>query len=74
LAKATISSRLASLKAFFRWLALRPGFRSRLTYSDAEYFNASANDERIAKAVRERPVPSIEQISHYSSRCRCDLT
>lgn len=64
LAKATISSRLASLKAFFQWLAQQPGFRSRLTYSDAEYFNASANDERIAKAVRERPVPGIEQIRH----------
>jgi integrase len=64
LAKATISSRLAALKAFFQWLAQQPGFKSRLTYSDAEYFNASANDERIAKAVRERPVPSIEQIRH----------
>jgi site-specific recombinase XerC len=64
LAKATISSRLASLKAFFQWLAQQPGFRSRLTYSDAEYFNASANDERIARAVRERPAPSIEQIRH----------
>jgi integrase len=67
LAKATISSRLAALKAFFQWLAQQPGFRSRLTYSDAEYFNASANDERIAKAVRERPVPSIEQIRHVLS-------
>ena len=64
LAKATISSRLASLKAFFQWLAQQPGFRSRITYSDAEYFNATANDERIAKAVRECPVPSIEQIRH----------
>ena len=64
LAKATISSRLGALKAFFQWLAQQPRFRSRLTYSNAEYFNASANDERIAKAVRERPVPSIEQIGH----------
>jgi len=64
LAKATVASRLASLKAFFQWLALQPGFKSRLTYSDAEYFNLSANDERIAKAVREKPVPSIEQIRH----------
>jgi site-specific recombinase XerC len=64
LAKATISSRLAALKAFFQWLAQQPGFRSRFSYSDAEYFNASANDERIAKAVRQRPVPSVEQIQH----------
>ncbi|MGY3694727.1 integrase [Bradyrhizobium sp. USDA 3240] len=75
LAKATISSRLAALKAFFQWLAQQPGFKSRLTYSDAEYFNASANDERIAKAVRERPVPSVEQIRHvlHSMPSRSDI-
>ena len=64
LAKATISSRLAALKAFFQWLSREPGFRSRVRYSDADYFNPSAKEERIAKAPRERPVPSIEQIRH----------
>lgn len=62
LAKATISSRLMALKGFFEWLAGQPGFRSKLTYSDAQYFRPSANDERIAKAVREKPVASIEEI------------
>jgi len=64
LAKATISSRLAALKAFFQWLSREPGFKSRLRYSDAEYFNAPAKDERIAKAAREQLVPSVEQIRH----------
>jgi integrase/recombinase XerC len=64
LAKATISARLAALKSFVQWLSMQPGFKSRITYSDAEYFNLTANDERIAKAVRDRPVPSIEQIRH----------
>jgi integrase len=62
LAKATISSRLMALKGFFEWLAGQPGFRSKLTYSDAEYFRPSANDERIAKAVREKPIASVEEI------------
>ncbi|KQZ28512.1 recombinase XerC [Mesorhizobium sp. Root552] len=62
LAKATISSRLMALKGFFEWLAGQSGFRAKLTYSDAEYFRPSANDERIAKAVRERPVAGIEEI------------
>jgi site-specific recombinase XerC len=57
-------SRLAAPKAFFQWLSQEPGFRSRLKYSDAEYFSLSANDERIAKTSCERPVPSIEQIRH----------
>lgn len=62
LAKATVASRLMALKAFFHWLAGQPGFRSKLTYSDAQYFQPTANDERIAKAVREKPVASLEQI------------
>src|ERR1700704_1581329 len=63
LAKATSNSRLAALKAFVQWLSQQPGFR-RLNFSDAEYFNLSGNDGRIAKAVRERPSPTVEQIRH----------
>lgn len=62
LAKATICSRLMAVKGFFVWLAGQPGYRSRLTYSDADYFNPSNNDGRIAKAARERPAPTLEQI------------
>ncbi len=62
LAKATIRARLMAVKAFIHWLAGRPGYRSRIAYSDAEYFNLSANDERIASAVRVRPAPSIDDI------------
>ena len=53
LAKATAASRLAALKSFFQWLALQPGCKSRLNYSDADYFNPSASDARNAKAKRE---------------------
>ncbi len=62
LAKATIHSRLMALKAFVQWLSEQPGYRSRISYGDAEYFNPSANDGRIAKASTPRPVPSLEQI------------
>lgn len=64
LAKATIHSRLMALRTFFRWLCGQPGFRSRLCYSDADYFNPSANDGRIAKATRERPAPTLDHIRH----------
>lgn len=64
LAKSTIHSRLMILKTFFKWLAGQPGYKSRINYSDAEYFNTNANDERVAKAVRERPVPTPDQIAH----------
>ena len=64
LSKATMYSTLTALKSFFQWLAGRPGFKSRLSYSNAEYFNLSDNDTRIAKAHREQPVPTVEQIVH----------
>lgn len=62
LAKATVHSRLMHLKAFFHWLAGQPGYKSKIKYADADYFNPSANDTRIATARREKPVPSLEQI------------
>ena len=64
LSKATISDALAQLKCFFQWLAPRPGYKSRLNYADAEYFNLSDKDSRIARAHRTRPAPTIEQIWH----------
>jgi integrase len=64
LSKATLHSTLAALKAFFQWLASQPGFRSRLTHSDADYFNLSDRDARIATTQREGRAPSLEQVRH----------
>ncbi len=64
LSKATQYATLAHLKRYFQWLALQPGYRSKLRYSDAEYFSFSDKDSRVAKARRERPVPTMEQIKH----------
>ena len=55
---------LAHLKRFFQWLAGEPGYRSRLNYSDAEYFNLSEKDMRVATARREKRFPTLEQIKH----------
>ena len=67
LSKATLYSTLAALKAFFHWLAGQPGYKSKLTHSDAEYFNLGRGDTAIAKAHREQSVPTIEQIRHVIS-------
>ncbi len=64
LSKATLHSTLAALRAFFFWLAGQNGYRSRFTYSDADYFNLSDRDARIAKTRLEKPVPSLEQVRH----------
>jgi integrase len=64
LARATVHSTLCALKAFFIWLASQPGYKSKIAYADADYFNLSQKDVRIAKASREKPVPTLEQIYH----------
>jgi integrase len=64
LSKATLYATLTQLKRFFQWLAREPGYKSRIEYSDAEYFNLSDKDTRIATAQREPRVPTPEQIKH----------
>jgi integrase len=64
LSKATLRQTLAALKTFFEWLAHEPGYRSRITYSDAAYFGMSLKNTAVAKAVGEERVPTLEQIHH----------
>lgn len=64
LSKATLHSTLAAVKAFFHWLAGQPGYKSRLQYSDADYFNLSEKDVRVATAKRAQVGPTLEQVKH----------
>lgn len=68
LSHATIYGILQALKAFFQWLASQPGYRSRISYSDAQYFNLDDKAARIATTRRESAFPSIEQICHVVSK------
>ena len=64
LSKATIDGILRAVKAFVLWLAGQPGYKSRISYSDAEYFNLNAKDARTAHAERDTPFPTMEQCRH----------
>lgn len=64
LSKATVHSTLRDLRTFFEWLAREPGFRSHIEYADADYFNLSEKDAAIARARREKAVPTLEQVGH----------
>lgn len=64
LSKATQYAILSHLKRFFEWLATQPGYKSTVNYPDAEYFNMSGKDSRIATARRQRPFPTLEQVQH----------
>lgn len=67
LSRATVNSTLSALRAFFVWLAVQPGYKSRLQYADADYFNLAETEVRIAKAVRHKAFPSLEQVHHVLS-------
>lgn len=64
LSKATLNATLAHVKRFFHWLAGQPSYKSRLQYSDADYFNLSEKDVRVATARREQVGPTVEQVKH----------
>ncbi|MAA75050.1 MAG: recombinase XerC [Salinisphaeraceae bacterium] len=72
LSKATLNSTVRALKTFFQWLAMQPGYKSKVSYTDAEYFNLSEKDARIASAKRLRPVPTLEQVKHVLGRMPAD--
>jgi integrase len=67
LSKATLYATLTQLKRFFQWLAGQPGYKSRFQYSDAEYFNLSDKETRIATAQREQKAPTLAQVKHVIS-------
>ncbi|WP_395697104.1 hypothetical protein [Methylocella sp.] len=62
LSKATVLSTLRDLRAFFLWLAREPGFRSKIAFSDADYFNLPDKDVAVARARREPNPPTIDQM------------
>lgn len=67
ISKATMLSTLRELRAFFFWLAREPGFKSHLAYADADYFNLSDKDIAVARARREKRVPTLAQVHHVLS-------
>lgn len=64
ISKATAMATLRDLRAFFFWLAHQLGFKRRIPYSEADYFNLSDKDVTIARARREKRVPSLDQVHH----------
>ena len=62
-----LSTRDATLRLvqkFFRWLAGQPGYKSRISYADAAYFNNNMKDARAARAPSDAPIPTMAQCAH----------
>jgi len=64
LSLATMNGTARYLKSFIEWLSQEVGYKSRIKYSDAEYFNLSDKEVRTAKAKRNKPVATVEQLKH----------
>jgi hypothetical protein len=62
LAKATILSTITALKRFFGWLAVQPGYKSKINLSDIEFLSLSDKDIRAANAPADRAIPTLEQV------------
>ncbi|MBL4572626.1 MAG: tyrosine-type recombinase/integrase [Gammaproteobacteria bacterium] len=67
LSKSTMNRTAKNLKEFFQWLSRETGYKSAISYSDAEYFNLSEKDVRAASAKRTKSYPSLEQIQKVLS-------
>ena len=72
ISKATMLSTLRDLRAFFFWLAHLPGYKSLIAYADADYFNLSDKDVAVARARREKRVPTLAHVHHVLSAMPAD--
>lgn len=72
LSKATLHSTLRHCRDFFSWLAREPGYRSRISYSDADYFTLSDKDIAIATAKHEKTFPTLQQVELVLSTMPAD--
>ena len=60
----TIQTTVRELRGFFVWLAGQPGYKAKIRYDDADYFNLSEKELSVARAKREKRVPTLEQMHH----------
>jgi len=57
LSRSTRSNHMRHVRGFIRWLADKPGYKSRIGWSDAEYYKLSRKDERVASEHRDPIYP-----------------
>lgn len=62
ISKSTILSTINVLKEFFRWIAFQPGYKSCIHVPNIEYFNLTDKEISVAKYIRHKSFPTLEQI------------
>ena len=69
---ASVNGVLRDLKAFFLFLADQPGYKSKLTHSEAAYFSTERKSEQSARGGLWKPHPSPQQARHVLSQMPAD--
>ena len=64
LSAATTNATLRELKAFFYWLADQPGYKSKISRADADYFTPDRKAETARRGALWKPHPSPDQARH----------
>lgn len=72
LSKATLYATLTNIKRFFQWLSRETGYKSLIDERDAEYFNMSGKDTRVATTRRKKTAPTLEQVKRVINRMPAD--
>lgn len=60
--RSTIHNKLQPLQRFFAWLAEQPGHKTKIRFSDLEYFNLPQRDMQLARDQEAKPSPSLELV------------
>ena len=64
LSAATTNATLRELKGFFYWLADQPGYKSKISRADADYFTPDRKSETARRGTLWKPHPSPDQARH----------
>ncbi len=56
----TRSNHMRHVRDFIKWLADKPGYKSRIGWEDADYYKLSRRDERVASEHRDPEYPPPE--------------
>ena len=64
LSAATTNGILRELKAFFYWMADQPGYKSKISRSDADYLTPDRKSENARRGTLWKPHPSPAQARH----------
>ena len=64
LALPTQNSILKMVQTFLKWLALQPGYKSKIYKPDIEFLNLTDKQQRAAQSSKSVDFPSVQQVRH----------